>query len=159
MRAPLDQVGGRTPSGAEVSVARQLVERSGLVDALGPSIDAEVGRPRHLSLLGFLVASQLNAINRHHQGHLVEVARTLNALTDQQRQSLGVTSWDPDESYPRVARLFTKLCQVLESGESTPHRSPTSWPERLSPENSSSAIRWQSTGLTSRHGVPSTVRR
>ena len=117
MRPPLDQVGGRTPSGAEVSVARQLVERSGIVDALGPSIDADVGRPRHLSLLGFLVACQLNAINRHHQGHLVEVARTLNAITDSQRQSLGVTSWDPDESYPRVARLFSKLCHVLESGE------------------------------------------
>jgi hypothetical protein len=82
-----------------------------------PRSIAAVGRPRHLSLLGFLVACQLNAIDRHHQGHLVEVARTLNAITARQRLSLGVTSWDPDESYPRVARLFSKLCQVLESGE------------------------------------------
>jgi hypothetical protein len=28
-----------------------------------------------------------------------------------------VTSWDPAESYPRVARLFTKICQVLDSDE------------------------------------------
>ena len=100
-----------------MSIARRLIERSGLIDVLGPSIDADVGRPRHLSLLGFLVACQLNALNRHHQGHLVEVARTLNAMTDAQRQSLGAKSWDPDESYPRVARLFTRLCEVLESGD------------------------------------------
>jgi hypothetical protein len=117
MRAPLDTKVGRSTSGAELNLARQLVDRSGIVDALGTFIDAEVGRPRHLSLLGFLVACQLNALSRHHQGHLVEVARTLNVLTDKQRMDLGVTSWDPDESYPRVARLFTKLCQVLESGE------------------------------------------
>jgi hypothetical protein len=117
VRAPLDQVGGRTPSGAELNVARQLVERSDILETLEPFIDAEVGRPRHLSLRGFLVACQLNAVNRHHQGHLVEIARTLNALTDKQRQSLDVTSWDPAESYPRVNRLFTKVCQVLESGE------------------------------------------
>ena len=117
MRAPLDSTGGRSTSGAELNLARQLIERSGIVGVLGPLIDAEVGRPRHLSLLGFLVSCQLNALNRHHQGHLVEVARTLNSLTNGQRQSLGVTHWDLDEAYPRVARLFTKLCRVLESDE------------------------------------------
>jgi hypothetical protein len=45
------------------------------------------------------------------------VARTLNALNDAQRAQLGITSWDPTESYPRVARLFTKLCGVLEVEE------------------------------------------
>jgi hypothetical protein len=63
------------------------------------------------------VACQLNAFQRHHQAHLVEVARTLNALTEAQLQGLGVTSWDQDESYPRVERLFLKICEVLESGE------------------------------------------
>jgi hypothetical protein len=117
VRAPLDTTGGHSTSGAQLNLARQLIERSGIVEVLGPLMDAEVGRPRHLSLLGFLVSCQLNALNRHHQGHLAEVARTLNSLSDGQRQSLGVTDWDPDESYPRVARLFAKLCQVLESGD------------------------------------------
>ena len=117
VRAPLDTCGGRSTSGAELNLARQLIERSGIVEVLTPFIEADVGRPRQLSLLGFMAACQLNALNRHHQGHLVEVARTLNALTDVQRRQLGVTDWDPEESYPRVARLFTKLCGVLESGD------------------------------------------
>ena len=116
MRAPLDTSGGRAPSGAELNLARQLVERSGIPSVLDPFIHAEVGRPRQLSLLGFLVACQLNAFHRHHQAHLVEVARTLNALSDEQRHSLRIDSWDPAESYSRVERLFVKLCQVLESG-------------------------------------------
>jgi hypothetical protein len=126
VRAPLDQEGGRTPSGAELNVARQLVERSDILETLEPFIDAEVGRPRNLSLLGFLVACQLNALNRHHQGHLVEIARTLNALTEKQRHGLEVTSWDPAESYPRVARLFTKIAKswTLVRLVSTPRGSP-----------------------------------
>jgi hypothetical protein len=117
VRSSLDEGGGRPTSSSELNLARQLIERSGVVDVLGPFIDAEVGRPRHLSLLGLLVACQLNALGRHHQGHLVQVARTLNALTPQQRSQLGITSWDPAESYPRVTRLFTKLCRVLELEE------------------------------------------
>ncbi len=117
MRASLDEGGGRPTSTSELSLARQLIERSGIAAVLEPFIDAEVGRPRHLSLLGFLVACQLNALARHHQGHLVQVARTLNALSDQQRRDLGISSWDPAESYPRVTRIFTKLCGVLESEE------------------------------------------
>jgi hypothetical protein len=117
VRASLDEGGGRPTSASELHLARRLIERSGVVDVLEPFIDAEVGRPRHLSLLGLLVACQLNALARHHQGHLVQVARTLNALTDQQRGDLGITSWEPAESYPRAARLFTKLCRVLEREE------------------------------------------
>ena len=116
MRPPLDTSGGRPTSGAELALARQVLGRSRLVDLLSPFIDAEVGRPRHLSLLGFLVACQLNALRRHHRGHLVEVARTLNALSDEQRGSLDIWGWDPDETYPRVERLFLKLCRVLDSG-------------------------------------------
>jgi hypothetical protein len=118
MRAPIDTTGGRPTSGAELSIARQLVARSGIVAALTPAIDADVGRPRHLSLEGLLVGFQLNALRRHHNGHLVEVARVLNALTDEQRDALGIRGWDPDESYPRVDRLFIQLCRVLESNDS-----------------------------------------
>ena len=75
MRAPLDTTGGRPTSGAELTIARQLIKKSGLVAALTPAIDAGVGRPRHLSLESLLVGLQLNALRRHHEGHLVEVAR------------------------------------------------------------------------------------
>ena len=116
-RAPLDLSGGRPTSGSELNIARQVIIRSGVVDALSPLIDSGIGRPRHLSLLGLLVACQLNALGRHHQAHLVEVARTLNAMTEAQRRSLEITDWDPDEAYHRVERLFVRLCEVLDSGE------------------------------------------
>jgi len=114
MRPPLDTSGGRPTSGAELNVARQLIERSGICEVLGPMVDADVGRPRSLSLLGLLVACQVNALRRHHQAHLVEVARVLNAFSEAQRQSLGITGWDASESYPRVERLFVKICDVLD---------------------------------------------
>jgi len=116
MRPPLDTSGGRPASRAELKVARQLIERSGIIEILGPLLDAGVGRPRHLSLLGFFVACQVNALHRHHQAHLVEVARVLNALSEAQRHSLGITGWSAAESYPRVERLFVKICDVLEAG-------------------------------------------
>ena len=116
-RAPLDLGGGRPTSGSELNIARQVIIRSGVVDALSPLIDSGIGRPRHLSLLGLLVACQLNALGRHHQAHLVEVARTLNAMREAQRRSLDITDWDPDEAYHRVERLFVRLCEVLDSGE------------------------------------------
>ena len=114
-RAPIDTDHGRPTSAGELNVARQLVQKSGLVDILSPCLDTGVGRPRHLSLEGLLVALQLNALRRHHQAHLVEAARVLNALTDNQRLALGITSWDPAESYARVDRLFVTVCQILES--------------------------------------------
>jgi len=114
-RAPIDTSGGRPTSTAELNIARQLVRKSGVVEVLSPFLDAEVGRPRQLSLEAFMVALQLNALHRHHQAHLVEAARVLNALTDDQRRSLGLSSWDQAEAYPRVDRLFVSLCQILES--------------------------------------------
>ena len=80
-------------------------------------MDAGVGRPRHLTLYGLVVVLQVNALRRHHQAHLVEAARVLNALTDDQRRTLGIVGWDPDEAYPRVEALFAKLCRLLESGD------------------------------------------
>jgi hypothetical protein len=116
-RAPLDLGGGRPTSGADLNVARQVIIGSGVLDALSPLIELGVGRPRHLSLLGLLVACQLNALGRHHQAHLVEVARTLNALTEAQRCSLDIRDWDCDEAYHRVERLFVRLCEVLDAGD------------------------------------------
>ena len=116
-RPPLDPHGGRPTTAAELTGARRVIDRSGLLEALGAHFEAEVGRPRTLSLLGFLVAAQLNALHRHHQGHLVEIVRVLNALTEGQRSSLGIFAWDPDEAYGRVERLFAKLCRILETGQ------------------------------------------
>ncbi len=82
VRPPLDTSGGRPTNGAELNIARQLVEKSGVLPVLAPQVDAQTGRTRHLSLLGLLVALQLNALRRHHKAHLVEAARVLNALTE-----------------------------------------------------------------------------
>jgi hypothetical protein len=116
-RAPIDTSAGRPTSSGELNIARQVIRRSGLVDVLAPWIDTDVGRPRLLGLEALLVVFQLNALHRHHQAHLVQAARLLNALTDDQRGVLSITSWDPAETYDRVERLFVKLCQVLDSKE------------------------------------------
>jgi hypothetical protein len=117
MSRPLDLGGGRTTTAEELSLARQIIGRSGLVEALSPQLDAEVGRHRRLSLEALLVAFQVNALQRNHEGHLVDVARLLNAMTDGQRLSLGLTTWEPRQAYARVVFLFHKLCGVLEAGE------------------------------------------
>jgi hypothetical protein len=115
-RPPLDVDGGPPPSGAEMSLARQIVRRSGVVETLLPHLDAEVGRPRRLPLEALLVALQLNALGRRHQAHLIDVARLLNAMTDEQRRSIGIKVWDEAEAYDRVDWLFNKLCRVLGEG-------------------------------------------
>jgi hypothetical protein len=105
-RPPLDIDGQRAPSVEELSLARQVISRSGLVEALEPHLDPGTGRPRRLPLEALLVALQANALHRHHQGHLVDVARLLNAMSDEQRRSLGITHWEPDQAYRRVTWLF-----------------------------------------------------
>ncbi|HYV01089.1 MAG TPA: hypothetical protein VEM93_01930, partial [Actinomycetota bacterium] len=62
------------------------------------------------------MAAQLNAFARHHQAHLVEIARTLDALSDDQRRALGICGWDQEQAYDRVEYLFAKLCRALEAG-------------------------------------------
>jgi hypothetical protein len=62
-------------------MARQVIDKSGDLQVLTPLIETRVGRPRTLTLKAFLVAAQVNALHRHHQGHLVEIARVLNAFT------------------------------------------------------------------------------
>ncbi len=115
-RAPLDANGGRATSSTDLQIACRVVDRAGVVPVLTPLIDAEVGRHRTISVLGLLVACQLNALARHHRAHLVEVARTINAMTDEHRASLGIVKHDPAETYDRVDRLFNKLCDVLDAG-------------------------------------------
>ncbi|HEV8065114.1 MAG TPA: hypothetical protein VGP46_09790, partial [Acidimicrobiales bacterium] len=109
--------GGRATTPEEFSIARQVIGRSRLVPALSPLLDSDKGRPRHLSLEGLLVAMQVNALHRHHQGHIIEVARILNAMTPEQREVLGITRWDAAEAYPRVDWLFGRLCRVLEDND------------------------------------------
>ncbi|MFI5042510.1 MAG: hypothetical protein ACHQNA_11805, partial [Acidimicrobiales bacterium] len=115
-RAPLDGNGGRATSNADLQIACRVVDRAGVVPVLAPLMDAEVGRHRTVSVRGLLVACQLNALARHHRAHLIEVARIINALTDEQRASLGIVKHDPEETYDRVDRLFNKLCDVLDAG-------------------------------------------
>ena len=115
LRAPLDTSGGRATTTAEMNTAVAIVRRSGVLEVLGPAFENDVGRPRTLPLGALLVAGQLNALARHHVGHLVEIARVLNALTDDQRTRLGIATWDPEQAYDRVERLFLRLCDALEA--------------------------------------------
>ncbi len=115
-RAPIDTSGGRPTTTAELETALGIIHRSGVLPLLGARLEHGAGRPSTLSLLGFLVGAQLNGLRRHHQGHLVEIARVLNALSDDQRTRLGVFGWDPEEAYHRVERLFLRLCSALEAG-------------------------------------------
>jgi hypothetical protein len=115
-RAPLDGAGGRATSNTDLQIACRLIDRAGVVPVLAPFMDAEVGRHRTICVRGLLVACQLNALARHHRAHLVEVARIINALTDDQRDVLGIVKHDPAQTYDRVDRLFNKLCDVLDAG-------------------------------------------
>jgi hypothetical protein len=100
-----------------LQIACRVVDRSGVVAALSSLLDAEVGRHRTISVRGLLVACQLKALARHHRAHLVEVARIVNALTDEQRAELGIVRHDPEETSHRVDRLFNRLCVVLDAGQ------------------------------------------
>jgi hypothetical protein len=113
-RAPIDTGGGRATGETDVQVARQIIDKSGVLPVLWPLLETGVGRPRTLPLEAFLVAAQLNALHRHHKAHLVEIARILNAMTPEQRASLGIGEWDPSEAYDRTERIFVCLCRVLE---------------------------------------------
>jgi hypothetical protein len=133
-RAPLDTTGGRPTSAEELSIARQVVMKSGIIQVLGPYLVSEVGRPRQLTFESFFVWMQVNALKRHHRAQLVETARVMNAFTPDQRASLGLKDWDPEETDTRVERLFIKLSQALETGEVelTPPGSRTSSHAQLS---------------------------
>src|SRR5205814_6304161 len=108
------RAGGRATGETDLQIARQIIVKSGVLPVLTPLLETGMGRPRTLPLEAFLVAAQLNALHRHHQGHLVEIARILNGMTAEQRASLCISDWDPSEAYDRVERLFVSLCKVLE---------------------------------------------
>jgi hypothetical protein len=116
-RAPLDTSGGREPTAEEFEIAVQVIHKSGVVERLESHLIHDVGLPRQLSLRALMVAFQLNALQRHHRAHLVQAARVLNAMSEEQRGRLGITRWDSDETYPRVERLFVEVCRVLDQGD------------------------------------------
>ncbi len=101
-RAPIDAHGGRATSNIDLQIACRVIDRSDVVPVLSPLLDAEVGRHRTISVRGLLVACQLNALARHHRAHLVQVARIINALTDEQRAELGIVRHDSEETYHRA---------------------------------------------------------
>lgn len=115
-RPPIDTSGGRATGPTELQIACQVIEKSGVLPVLTPLLETGVGRPRTLTLKAFLVAAQVNALHRHHQGHLVEIARILNAMTPDQLAALGVMEWNPAEAYDPTERMFVALCSVLEEG-------------------------------------------
>jgi hypothetical protein len=115
-RAPLDAAGGRPTTAHDIQLAVGIINCSGVLDLLEPLFVAEVGRHRVIKLKAFLVACQLNALSRHHRGHLIEIARVINALTDEQHAELGIEHHDPKLTYDRVVRTFTKLAEVLDAG-------------------------------------------
>lgn len=115
-RAPVDAHGGRVTSPTDLQIACRIVDRAGVVPVLSPLLDSEVGRHRTISMRGLLVALQLNALARHHRAHLVEAARIINPLTDDQRGELGIVRHDPEQTYNRVDRLFNRLRDVLDAG-------------------------------------------
>jgi hypothetical protein len=114
-RAPLDSTGGRPTTSVDLRIACRIVDRSGVVPILSRLLDAEVGRHRTITVRGVLTACQLNAMARHHRAHLIEVARTINALTDEQRHELGFADHDPHQTYDRIDRLYLRLCEVLDA--------------------------------------------
>ena len=115
-RAPLDGEGGRATSNTDLQIVCRIIDKAGVVPVLATLLDAEEGRHRTISVRGLLVACQLNAMARHHRAHVIEVARIINAFTDEQRDVLAIVKHDPAQTYDRVDRLFNKLCAVLDAG-------------------------------------------
>lgn len=131
-RAPIHTDGARPPLAGEFLTARRLVRDSGVLSVLQDKLDAPTGRPRSLSIEGFLVAAMINGARRQHTGMIVDIARVLNTLSSSQLGDLGIRGWGPAESYDRVDRLFNKLCDALKTGwfaavNSLPTRIDASW--------------------------------
>lgn len=98
-----------------------IVDTSGVVAPLEAALDKVKRRPRTIPVQAFVVGCVLNGIEKGHVPQVIEVARTLNSLTDQQRSQLSVTSWDPDQTYDRVDRLFNRIADLLSSREVIVH--------------------------------------
>jgi hypothetical protein len=69
-RPPINTGGGRATGETDLQIARQVIEKSGVLPVLTPLLETGIGRPRTLPPQAFLVAAQLNALHRHHQGGL-----------------------------------------------------------------------------------------
>src|SRR5437867_2787996 len=80
IRIPVDVEGGPAPKDSHFQAALDVIRRSGLVEVLSPLMDADVGRPRSLTLEALFVAMLLNAQPAHHVEHLVQITIKLNSL-------------------------------------------------------------------------------
>ena len=105
-RAPIDTSGGRPTTTAELDTAARIVTKSGVLGVLAEHFENLVGRPRTLPLAAFLVAAQLNALARHHVGHLVEIARVGGRIDYH-----GVDLYDPKVSAVEVRRRIGMVFQ------------------------------------------------
>jgi hypothetical protein len=115
-RAPIDTSRGHAPTDAEFRRARDIVACSRVLDPLRRKLDSRTGRPRSLTLEAFLMLLAINGLRRHHQGHVVSLARILNSLTPSQLHDLGIRDLDPRQSYDRLDRLFNKVAAALDAG-------------------------------------------
>jgi hypothetical protein len=115
-RAPIDLKGNRRFTTGQVQTLRRLLQTSGVLEPVTDRLHASSGRPRSLTVLAFIWATLVNGTQRHHQAHVVELARILNSLTADQLGILGVVAWSEHLSYGRVDRMFNDLCKALEDG-------------------------------------------
>lgn len=77
-------------------------------------------------------------------------------MTDDQCDRLGIVKHDPDHTYDRVDRAFTKLAGLLETGHAGPTAKDLANKLALAavPDAHGFRVRWLSTGQTLRPGVP-----
>jgi len=61
-RAPIDTGGGRATGATDLQIARQIIDKSGVLTVLSPLLETGVGRPRTLPIEAFLVAAQLKGM-------------------------------------------------------------------------------------------------
>lgn len=135
-RPPLDTGGGRPTGPTELQMARKVIEKSGVLPVLTLFIETGVERPRTLTLKAFLVAAHLNALHRHHQGHLVGDLPGAERTHSRASRFAGCDG-EPAQAYDRLERMFVSLCRVVEhlaaqfSIPSTASDGTTSGPARI----------------------------
>jgi len=115
-RAPIDATAHRRFTTGEVLTLQRQVRASGVLQPLQDRLEHSIGRPRAVTVEAFVWATLANGKQRHHQGHIIELARTLNSLTPSQLSLLGVNDHDESQTFDGLDRLFNELCDALEDG-------------------------------------------
>jgi hypothetical protein len=104
------------PTDELIAEAEYIVMRTGLVPALDTLLHHRRGRPRLMpTSRGPLTAFQVHGLVRHHTGHIKAVARLINAMTQPQREQIGIPVWHPTRGYGWLDRWFVDLVAQLES--------------------------------------------